>query len=306
MRQPLASVVMVARNELRNLRQSLPLILDQETPFGYDVLIIDSSSTDGTREYLSGHADERRLRVLTIRPGEFHHARTRNLGAAMTSGRIIVFLGGDAIPTDRQWLQKLVAPVIAGDAVGSFGRQLPRPDADQANRCRIAFNYGASSMSKSRQAALSPRARYFFSSANCCLDRRVVRDRPFDESFAVNEDVALAKRLIDSGETLAYVADATVVHSHNYSFGQIFRRSFDNGRVYRRLRIFDENDRHAAADGARYLRMLAGRTLQTRPMALPTAITFFVASALGFQMGLRYERMPRSIGLRLSMYPDVE
>ena len=35
--------------------------------------------------------------------------------------------------------------------------------------------------------------------------------------------------LIGSGHKIAYVADAMVIHSHNYSYGQQFRRNFDLG-----------------------------------------------------------------------------
>ena len=50
---------------------------------------------------------------------------------------------------------------------------------------------------KDRDAALSPKERYFFSSVSCAIDRRRLDTPFFDERVPVNEDITLSRHLID-------------------------------------------------------------------------------------------------------------
>ena len=44
-----------------------------------------------------------------------------------------------------------------------------------------------------------------------------------------NEDMIYAAKAVEAGYSVAYAADAQVVHSHNYTNGQQFHRNFDLG-----------------------------------------------------------------------------
>ena len=44
-----------------------------------------------------------------------------------------------------------------------------------------------------------------------------------------NEDMVFASTAINAGYSVAYVAEARVIHSHNYTGFQQFQRNFDNG-----------------------------------------------------------------------------
>ena len=51
----------------------------------------------------------------------------------------------------------------------------------------------------------------------------------FSAPCIFNEDMIFAGRAIKLGYSVAYVAEARVIHSHNYSAMQQFHRYFDNG-----------------------------------------------------------------------------
>jgi rhamnosyltransferase len=300
------SIVVVSKNGLPFLKESLVAILEQQTHWSFHVLVIDSGSTDGTVEYLRTFCTaEPRVELLEIPPESFHHAATRNWGAHITGGRFVVFLGGDAVPEGPTWLASLIAPVAGGGCdkvAASYGRQLPRRDVTPSNACRMAFNYGPYSLLKDARAALSRRERYFFSSVSCCVSRDLVGEPIFDDTFPVNEDWTLARRLIDGGFRIAYCAESRVVHSHNHTYWDILQRSFDNGVVGAKLGIFAAGDHGIWAEARLYLggglRQLRGAGLLTKLHFL----IFFVVSGIGVALGLRHARLPRLLRDSLSKY----
>jgi rhamnosyltransferase len=300
------SIIMVIKNEIRHLRASLPLVLRQVIAFPYELIIIDSGSTDGSVEFIEETArGDPRIQLVRIPPAEFHHARTRNAGAALASGNYVVFLGGDAVPQDEHWLSNLVRPVVEGASIRvalSYGRQIPRPDADISNVCRMTFNYGDTSFMKSKGLPLSSRELFFFSSVNCCVSRALVTMPFFDDSYPVNEDVTLSARVINTGLAIAYAADAVVVHSHNYGYREMLQRSFDNGVVYTKLGIFGTGDPTVRQDGGRYLHH-AMQVLHTRPLRDTLEFFgFFFVSAIGVQLGVWHRQIPTAWGRKLSKY----
>jgi rhamnosyltransferase len=297
-----ASILIVAKNELQHLLRSLPMVLSQDVEFPYEVIVVDSGSTDGSLELIEGlRQSDARLKLIQISPEDFHHARTRNLAVSAARGNYVVFLGGDAVPVDSVWLQKLTAPLVRnGQVAATFGRQIARPEADWANRARISFNYPRQRR-KRGETRMTSRERHFFSTVNCCIDVEKAGVPLFDERLPVDEDIGLSRRLVDASWMIDYVPAAAVEHSHNYSIRQMFKRSFDNGVIYEDLGAFNGADRTVARDGLRYLQKGLS-TIGARPLALMHFLLFFAASTFGLLLGMNWRRLPRSWGRRLSTY----
>ena len=311
MTSPLISIVMLAKDELRHLSRSLPLIRDQEISHPYEVLVIDSGSTDGSVEFVRRAAgQDPRITLTEIAPGEFHHARTRNLGMRLARGDLVVFLGGDAVPADRGWLFNLVTPVLAGEAdhiAASYGRQIPREDADLSNRIRMSFNYHDRPVVKEHGADLSRKELYFFSSVNCCIHRRLLAyEVPyFDATVRVNEDITLSYRIISDNYKIVYCPDAAVIHSHNYGNREILRRYFDNAVTFSKAGIFLDQGPAVRGDSGDFLRhalhLLRGQGIgDWGRVAL-----FLLCAATGLTLGLHYRALPPGVARRLSQYRTV-
>ena len=76
--------------------------------------------------------------------------------------------------------------------------------------------------------------RGFFTDSNACVSREAWRRVPFREvSYA--EDRVLAIDMLRAGYAKAYVPDAAVSHSHDYTTSQQLRRSFDEARALREV-----------------------------------------------------------------------
>src|SRR5579862_9368668 len=102
------SIIMLVKNEAKTLVQSLPVIAQQEIDRPYEVLVVDSGSSDGSAQMIQERqARDPAWRLIQIPPSDFHHARTRNLGAHLAKADHLVYLGGDALPADKLWLKRL-------------------------------------------------------------------------------------------------------------------------------------------------------------------------------------------------------
>jgi rhamnosyltransferase len=239
-----ASVIIPTKNPGAIFKRVLPMVLEQETPWDYEILVIDSGSTDGTIEYCKSFGD--RVRLHQIKPEEFGHGKTRNLGIAMTSGEFAVMLTHDATPLDNFWLKNLVKAVEADPQIaGAFGRHKAYEDAGPFITRDLEGMFNGFKATNP-VITIEDKERYmrdvhyrqllhFFSDNNSCLRRSVWQKIPYpDVDFA--EDQLWAKAIIEAGYKKAYADDAVVYHSHTFGAVETFRRSFDESYAF--LRYF--------------------------------------------------------------------
>jgi cellulose synthase/poly-beta-1,6-N-acetylglucosamine synthase-like glycosyltransferase len=104
------SVVVCARNELDNLRRLLPLLLQQDYPAGFEIVLIDDRSHDDTYLYaqqLAQYYPEKfRLVTVTGTPAGFAPKKyALTLGIKATRHARLLFTDADCIPATNQWLR---------------------------------------------------------------------------------------------------------------------------------------------------------------------------------------------------------
>src|SRR5215831_3958755 len=98
------SILVLSKNDVVNVEAGLKAIYSQKDVEEFEVIVVDSGSTDGTLEVLSRFP----VRVEQIPPTSFHHAQTRNLAASLATGEILVFLSQDALPASEFWLASML------------------------------------------------------------------------------------------------------------------------------------------------------------------------------------------------------
>lgn len=236
-----ASVIIPAKNGGALLVKVVERVLAQSTPWFFEVLVIDSGSTDGSIEML------RKLPVAVhpIPSHEFGHGKTRNLGASLTRGEFIVYLTHDALPASNNWLIALVeAASLTPDTAGAFGAHLPYPDASPMLKRELALHFqgfgsAANIVRRDDETRYKHDIGYrqflhYFSNNNSCLRRSVWEKIPFrDVDFA--EDQLWAKEIIEAGYAKAYAPSAQVYHSHSFGIIETYRRAFDESRALNRI-----------------------------------------------------------------------
>lgn len=298
---PLVSVVIVTRNAGTSFGETMGSLKKQSAPFAFEVVIVDSGSIDGTPE----EAASRGFRVHRIHPAEFDHGHTRNFGAALATGSIVVYLVQDALPADEHWLEALTAPLRESDAVaGSYGRVLPRPNANALLRRSVLAEANASEARRIQRLAagerfldLDPeerRLRANFNNVSSAVRKDVLARLPFRRGrFA--EDLGFGRAALEAGYSLAYEPEAVVLHSHEYGAREMFRRTLADGWANREIvgRTCIPSARlaliHAIGQVAEDWRFLRGSNLSRRERlsAARRSPALRAAEAAGLWLGAR-------------------
>jgi len=298
MTKPSITVFLPTKNAGAEIKDTLQAVFAQKDTPPFEVLAIDSGSTDETLTILRQFP----LHLEQIPPETFGHGRTRNLGVRLARGDIVVCLSQDARPTNDRWLLKLVAPLSAGTVAGSYGRQLPWPDTPLVQRYFLRERYppepAERAWSGHEPAHLQD---IFFSNVHAALKREVVLRYPFDETLIMSEDQAWAKTVLRAGYKLRYVPQATVYHAHHYTLSGAFRRNFDSGYSLRGM--VRGNFAVTLRDWLTYLRgefALARREEGLR--SWPWIVLYETARAAGFFLGSQGHLLPRWVRQRLSWH----
>jgi glycosyltransferase involved in cell wall biosynthesis len=295
------SVLVLTKNEADNIKRCLESIFSQESDREFEVVVVDSGSTDATVEIAKGYP----VRIEQIRPESFHHARTRNFAATLASGDVLVYLAADAIPASKKWLQFLVANFVNPGVGAVYGRQLPKAGSSPERLVALSSLYGDSRIVKCPDDRVMLGYKYYhFSTVNAAIRKATWAATKFPDDFKVFEDVAIAKRILDSGWTIVYEPEAAVIHSHDYPFRTLFKRYFDIGVVYQRLGIWNKNSRRAVRkDGWQALRKKIGSLARHEGIARTAAsILKDVTKYAAIELGRNERVLPRSFKKRLSQF----
>lgn len=223
------SVVIPTLNAGREIGGLLDSLLSQTVAPG-EVLVVDSSSEDATRDIVASYADWG-VSLEVIDRAEFNHGATRHEAFMGTAGDYTLFMTQDAVPAGDRYIESLIAPLEADGSIALVsGRQLPKPDARRFEQLVRAFNYPDEPSVRGAEDLPSYGIKTFFASDVCSAYRRTA----YMEcgGFApvnTNEDMLMAARLIALGHKVAYEPSAAVYHSHNLTPGQQFRRNREVG-----------------------------------------------------------------------------
>ncbi len=170
------------------------------------------------------------VKVCHVSKNEFDHGKTRHMGVQKSSADIFVMMTQDAVPTDENLLKNLTGR-LAGQIVVSYARQLPGENSDTLERLFREFNYPEKSRIKGMQDFEELGIKTYFCSNVCAAYRREIYDElgGFIRNTIFNEDMIYAAKAVKAGWQIAYEAQATVIHAHNYTCMQQLRRNFDLG-----------------------------------------------------------------------------
>jgi rhamnosyltransferase len=129
------SVVIPVLNGLSDhLAQTLSMICKQKIDQSFEIIIIDSGSTDGTIKFLKKRND---IKLHQILNSEFGHGKTRQMGAELAQGKYVIFITQDATPFDENWLNALVQNFSDSEVVGVCSRIVFRKDANLLRKIQI-------------------------------------------------------------------------------------------------------------------------------------------------------------------------
>lgn len=249
-----------------------------------EIIVIDSSSEDGTADI----AKESGVNIMVIPRTTFNHGGTRNQAALTAAGDILVFMTQDAIPVNNGLLRELTAPLREHDIAATYARQIPRPDAPLLEIFTRHFNYPEKGAVKGLNDLKQIGIKTFFSSNVCSSMKKelFIKVGMFPEMVKANEDMVITAKYIINGYKVAYVPEAMVIHSHNYSLVRQYRRYFNIGSSIKGNRwILDYA--HAEGEGLKFIQEQIQFVVKKHKFYLiPYIFLESLAKFLGFRMGL--------------------
>jgi rhamnosyltransferase len=251
-----------------------------------EVLVLDSSSTDGTADL----ARRDGCRVVTIPRAEFRHGGTRQIAAELALGsEILVYLTQDSILADENALTRLAAAFEDASVGAAYGRQLPRSCANAIEAHARLFNYPPVSSIRSLGStnSLGFKAIFFSNSFGAYRRTALKQAGGFPKESNFGEDTVVAARLLQNGWRIAYVAEAQAYHSHAHSYREEFQRYYRIGRLHRSepwlLRDFGK----ASGEGLRFAISEIQYLSKHAPWLIPEAMLRTSLKYLGYKRGRR-------------------
>ena len=238
------SIVILSKNEERYIGSVLDMIFKQDIDKEYEVIIIDSGSQDSTLEIAGKYS----VKIVEIPVEEFGHGRTRNQGAQIAGGEIIVFLNADAIPKDEDWLKSLITNLKNGEKIaGAYSRIYPRADCNPLRSWEILNDTAYSHNEREVKYIENPddyrymkprhkRRLLAFQTISCAIRKDILLKYPFKD-IEFGEDLEWSKRVMERGFKIVFEPDSCVLHSHNlyFSFTKTIKKYFDDARLNNEL-----------------------------------------------------------------------
>ena len=265
----------------------------QKQEYPIHKIIIINTRTDIFPEELN--RSNYKIEITHIEPDQFDHGGTRNMGAGMSDADIVVYMTQDAIPVDEKLIGTFAKIFEENPDIGiAYGRQLPREECNIIERYTRRFNYPEKSLIKTKEDLPKLGIKTFFCSDVCAAYRRnyLLSAGGFENPTIFNEDMIFAGKRIYAGDKVAYVAEAKVIHSHNYTGRQQFHRNFDLAvSQAQHPEVFEGVP--SEGEGIRMVKATAKYLVRN---GYPWKVFMLVYQSgckyIGYFLGKRYEKLP--------------
>jgi rhamnosyltransferase len=264
------------------------------------ILIIDSGSSDNTVQI----AKEAGFDVVNIQSSEFNHGATRNFGVHLINCDIVFFLTQDAIPEENAI--KILSQVFKNSTIAvAYGCQLPHDNANPLAKHARLFNYKSDSYVYGIEDSRMHGIKTAFASNSFAAYRIDYFKQlgEFPTNIILSEDMFFTAKAILAGYKVAYISDAIVKHSHNYSPVQEFKRYFDIGVFHCKESWLKESFGGAESEGLRFIISELSFLWKNKNLLwMPIAVINDSFKILGYKLGVNYKKLPFTIVKYFSMH----
>ena len=213
----LISIITTVRNEARNISALLDSLVVQEGPL--EIVLVDSYSTDATRDIVRGYEQRYEFVHLYVVGGT--RGTGRNFGIRKARGEAVAFIDGDAI-ANPFWLKELREGLAGHDIVAGRTIQIGYRPFEELERVELIVE-GTD---------------VTYPSSNLAYRKSVLAEiGGFDEWFVTAEDIDLNIRAVRAGHSIIFRAGAIVYHRTRSSIYDFLRQAFWNGAGRKQLTL---------------------------------------------------------------------
>ena len=208
---PKCSIVIRAYNEEKHIGRLLSGI-SQQTLTDIETILVDSGSTDSTRDIASKYP----VKVMHITPANFTFGRSLNTGIAAANAEFIVIISAHCYPVYPDWLEQLIKPFQDPQVGLCYGKQ-----RGGDTNCYSEHQWFQKYFPES---SLARQGHPFSHNANAAIRRSLWQMHPYDENLTGLEDLAWSSWAFEQGHAIAYTAEAEIIHQHQEGPRKVFNR----------------------------------------------------------------------------------
>ncbi|WP_066890532.1 glycosyltransferase [Clostridium nigeriense] len=257
-------------------------IKKQEKVNVLEVKFILTESKDSSEDILK----KLNVEYIKIKSKDFSHSLVREKAAFEAKGEILVFITQDIKIENQNWLYELVKSIENKKCSAAFSRQIAY-DNHTIEKYTREINYPAESriVSKDDIKELGLMT-FFFSDASSAILKDIFLElNGYDgKNLPTNEDMYFAYKLIMNGCKISYEAESIVVHSHELSFKDTFKRYRDIGKFFKEnsyINKYSVNERGLDV----FMYIIKRIKEENRLYFLPKVFMNFIARFIGMKIG---------------------
>ncbi len=115
---PSLSVIVLNYNNRKVIRRCVDTLIAHNRRYGYEIVVVDNGSTDGSYEFLQEHYQGR---IVLVRNAKNGCSSGRNLGVRNSTGKYVCFLDSDQWIISDCWLDSVLEILQGSCQIGAAG-----------------------------------------------------------------------------------------------------------------------------------------------------------------------------------------
>lgn len=208
---PCVSIIIRCYNEAEHIGKLFHGLAEQSLQ-DYEIVLIDSGSTDGTVEIAEEFGVDE---IVYINPENFSFGRALNYGCEEATGEFCVITSAHVYPKRDDWLERLL-DMFDEDIALVYGKQ---------NGTELTtFSENQIFKQWFPEQDIERQGHPFCNNANTAIRRKLWEEYPYDEELTGLEDVDWAKRVQNDGYDISYASQAEIIHVHDETAREVFNR----------------------------------------------------------------------------------
>jgi len=212
---PKVSLLIRSYNELCNLKILLPL-LDKQNYKNFQVVYLDSGSTDGSLDYVKKFNSKYQIIIDTIKQENFTYGGALNQCAELAKGSdYLISLSAHCFPKSNDFIKNYIMIFQETKASIVFGKQVGYKNSSVSEAAHLDNWF---------KEDYSQKLYSFSNNGNAGYPYEFWKNYKFDPSLSGCEDIEIARRGLKDNKIIVYGEDIAVEHFHEESNKQIYNR----------------------------------------------------------------------------------
>ncbi len=205
------SVIIRTKNEERWIGAVLKMLQNQ-TYQDFEVIIVDSGSTDKTLEIIN----EFQVRLIQISQEEFSYPHALNVGCrAATAEKYLVFLSAHSLPVSKTWLEWGIENFTDEKVMGVYGSMRALPDGSIWEKLVWNVMGGINDFFSKKQKIIYKPGTGVMGFTHAIVRKELWEKENFDEAYGLGgEDMAWSTLWFSRGYVAIKDVRFRVKHSH--------------------------------------------------------------------------------------------